>query len=269
MTMRLEAFPMLFSSLALGAAGVALTLACTVPPPPPPTVDLDAFEALRAEQVRLGQELQKLNTEVAERSMQTPEPARQPARQELTAPTPQLTRQVEAIAARLEKLEKKTQATARTADLPILAHLMEPRPKLTPEQRQQKVSELRAEAMDGTQMDILRIVALQQLRSLGKGARTGDVAQSMIYLAQGTEDPEIRAHVWRNMHRADDKQLIDPMIQALSHDTDTRVREEAAESLGFFLDVPRAKAALEHAMRNDATRGVRREAERSLEGKNR
>ena len=114
MTMRLEAFPMLFSSLALGAAGVALTLACTVPPPPPPTVDLDAFEALGAEQVRLGQELQKLSTEVAERSMTAPEPARQPARQELTVSTTQLTQQVEAMAARLEKLEKTRATAART-----------------------------------------------------------------------------------------------------------------------------------------------------------
>jgi len=126
-----------------------------------------------------------------------------------------------------------------------------------------------AQAMDGTEMDILRVVALQQLRNMGKGARSGDVVRSMIDLAQGTEDAKIRADVWRNMHRAADRQLIDPMIQALTHDTDANVREGAAESLGFFLDVPRAKAALEHAMRNDAARGVRREAERSLDGRNR
>ena len=213
-------------------------------------------------------ELERLQEEVLKPPMV--EPATAPERQELPFRATQLSEQINTIAARLEKLEQKAQAAAtRTAGLPALAHLMQPQPKLTPEQRRQKVAELRAEAMDGTEMDILRIFALQQLRSLGKGARSGDVARSMIDLAQGTEDPEIRAHVWRNMHRADDKQLIDPMIQALAHDTDARVREEAAESLGFFLDVARAKAALDHAMRSDAARGVRREAERSLDGRNR
>jgi HEAT repeat protein len=225
MTMTPQLLPTTLSVLALGAAGVALTLVSMVPPLPPPVIDSNAIA---------------------------------------------LTQQIEVVAARVEKLEQKAQAAAtHTVGLPILANLMESQPGLTPEQHLEKVSQLRATAMNGTEMDILRIVALQQLRSLGKGARTGDVARSMIDLAQGTEDPKIRAHVWRSMHRADDKQLIDPMIQALAHDTDARVRQEAAESLGFFLGVPRAKAALDHAMHNDAARGVRREAERSLDGRNR
>ncbi len=270
MTMTPELLPTTLSTLALGAAGVALALVSMAPPPPPPVIDSDAFEVLQTEQLLLRQELERLRAEILKPSMVAPEAATEPQRQEQPFRANQLTQQIEVVAARVEKLEQKARAAAtRAAAAPILAHLMQPQPRLTPEQRQQKVSELRATAMDGTEMDILRIVALQQLRSLGKGTRTGDVARSMIDLAQGTEDPKIRAHVWRNMHRADEKQLIDPMIQALAHDTDADVREEAAESLGFFLDVPRAKAALEHAMRNDAARGVRREAERSLEGKNR
>ncbi|MHC4513305.1 MAG: HEAT repeat domain-containing protein [Planctomycetota bacterium] len=217
--MRPEILPLLFSAVVLCAVAAALLLACATQPPAR-AVDIDALDAVRAEQTRLRQELEQLRYEIAE--------------------------------------------------LPVPAYPSgEPQPRLTREQRQQKLRELRAQAMDGTQLDILRVVALQQLRRLGKGARTGAVARSMIDLAQGTEDPKIRADVWRHMHRAADQQLIDPMIQALVHDTDASVREGAAESLGFFLDVPRAKAALEHAMRNDAARGVRREAECSLDGRNR
>ena len=271
MTMTPELLPTTLSALALAAAGVALTLvSMPPPPPPPPVIDSDAFEALQAEQLRLREALERLRADTLKPAMVAPEAATEPQRQELPFHASQLTQQIEVVAARVEKLEQNARAaTTRTAAAPILAQLMQPQPRLTPEQRQQEISELRAEAMDGTEMDILRIFALQQLRSLGKGARSGDVARSMIDLAQGTEDPKIRADVWRNMHRAEDKQLIDPMIHALAHDTAAQVREEAAESLGFFLDVPRAKAALDHAMHNDAARGVRREAERSLDGRNR
>jgi len=268
MTMTSQSLNTVFSLLALGAAGVALTLV-SMAPPPPPTIDMDAIDALRVEQTWLRKELARLQEEMLKPPM-VAEPAATPERQELPFRTAQLTEDLKAIASRLEKLEQKAQAAAtRNASLPALAHLMQSQPRLTPEQRQQKLQELRTKAMDGTQMDTLRLVALSQLRSLGKGARCGEVARSMINLAQGTEDPKIRAGIWRHMHRAKDRQLIDPMIQALAHDTEGRVREEAAESLGFFLDVPRAKAALEHAMRNDAAKGVRREAERSMDGKNR
>ncbi|MHC4078950.1 MAG: hypothetical protein ACYST0_10985, partial [Planctomycetota bacterium] len=108
MTMRPEILPLLFSAVVLCGVAAALMLACATQPPAR-AADIDALDAVRAEQARLRQQLEQLRYEIAGR--------------------------------------------------PVLADPSgEPQSKLIPEQRQQKVRELRAQAMDGTQMDILRVV---------------------------------------------------------------------------------------------------------------
>jgi len=125
--------------------------------------------------------------------------------------------------------------------------------------------ELRARATDPSLSAEERLQALRQLRSnRSKNARSGEVAQAMVLLAQTSPDPKVRADVWRQMSGADDPYLIPHLIQALRTDVDAKVREEAAETLGDFRDRPEARAALEHAKQFDKHDDVREQALRSL-----
>ena len=106
--------------------------------------------------------------------------------------------------------------------------------------------------------------ALRYLRGVD-GGRSPSVVAAMIHLAQTSQDPEVRADVWRQMSQAKDKQLVAPMLQAVQSDSHPKVREEAAETLGDFLDEPGVRSILQHVAANDAEDDVRRQARRSLE----
>ena len=54
--------------------------------------------------------------------------------------------------------------------------------------------------------------------------------------------------------------LIEPLVEALLTDEDEDVREEAADSLAFYLNDPRAMMALENAAANDVSMKVQRHA---------
>jgi len=60
--------------------------------------------------------------------------------------------------------------------------------------------------------------------------------------------------------------MLGPLLDALAHDTSTKAREEAAETLADFLPDARVEAALRDAMDSDPDRSVRRQAARSLTG---
>ncbi|MCB9891633.1 MAG: HEAT repeat domain-containing protein [Planctomycetes bacterium] len=109
-----------------------------------------------------------------------------------------------------------------------------------------------------------RMRALRHLRGI-EGGRSPSVVAAMIHLAQTSQDPEVRADVWRQMSRAKDKQLVAPMMQAVQSDAHPKVREEAAETLGDFLDEPGVRSILQHVSENDVEEDVRRQARSSLE----
>ena len=112
---------------------------------------------------------------------------------------------------------------------------------------------------------------LQALRGLrgrqdgaGQDARIAIVPE-MLELARTTEDPMVRADVWRQMSGCTDPALRYPLLESAANDATSRVREEAVEALADFLPDPEVEAQLQHIMANDPDRGVRREAETLLE----
>ena len=82
-----------------------------------------------------------------------------------------------------------------------------------------------------------------------------------------TQNSEIPADIIRQLHRAQLEELADPLIYYLRNDSSEEVREEAAETLGDFLDFPRVREALTQARNDDPAARVRRQAERTLEAK--
>lgn len=112
-----------------------------------------------------------------------------------------------------------------------------------------------------------RLLALRELRGLGKGARGGAVADAAIRLVQSSSDPKIRADVWRQMSRANEEVLVPYLIQSLQFDADPEVREEAAETLGDYPTHGDAVAALRAASENDAEQRVRQQCKESLAGR--
>lgn len=126
-----------------------------------------------------------------------------------------------------------------------------------------ETQKMRTTAMNAAQSEEQRLEALGALRGI-EGGRDANVVASMIHLAQTSKNGDTRADIWRQMSRAKDPQLIAPMLHALQTDTHAKAREEAAETLGDFNDRGDVRAALEHASKQDADAGVRRQAAESL-----
>lgn len=111
------------------------------------------------------------------------------------------------------------------------------------------------------------LLALRSLRMArtadGKDPRL-DVLPEMIRLAESSQDERARADVWRQLSGVDDRSLLQPLLHALQNDPSSRVREEAAETLGGFLPDASARNALEFAAENDASPDVRAQCYESL-----
>lgn len=112
----------------------------------------------------------------------------------------------------------------------------------------------------------LRIQDLEKLRALpfGMDVPSQDTLQSLVKLWSSEESARNRRDVIRAMMGITDKGLIDPLIAALKSDDEEDVREEAVDYLAFFLDDPRARTALERALKNDPNPKVRRHAKDAL-----
>lgn len=112
-----------------------------------------------------------------------------------------------------------------------------------------------------------QLAALKQLRGQrladGSDARLA-VLPEMLHLAQASEDGALRAEVWRQLNGLKDPGLQVALLDALASDSNARVREGAADSLGAFLPDPGVEDALRFAQENDADPGVQKQAAASL-----
>ena len=88
----------------------------------------------------------------------------------------------------------------------------------------------------------------------------------MVDLFRRSEDAEVRADVFRNLHGVTDPLLRQPLLDALGGDPSREVRSEAAETLDRYLDDPAVRAALEYAAASDPDKSVREQARESLGG---
>ncbi len=109
-----------------------------------------------------------------------------------------------------------------------------------------------------------KIAAWQKLRFESNAYDDAAVA-TIVQLGLSSKDPAIRADVWRQADgRSTHPALAPALVQALQVDGEARVREEAAETLVKYLDVPGVREALTAASSGDADEKVRRQASRTL-----
>jgi hypothetical protein len=253
---RTELFALLLGGTALILALVPWLLREPVSVPAPD--GRQGLEELRNGQADLQQRIEELEAHL--RTMQVSNPdQRLPVQPAVPAD----------FTARLEALETEAAESAamrRTLERfdldPGLVRLLGA--QLTPEGVPLELGELRVQAMDPSLGEQERLQTLRQLRTRGEGARNGEVALALIDMAMRSQDPSVRADVWRQMSGAKDPALVQPLLQCLAGDLDAEVRHEAAETLGDFKDRPGVRAALEYAMNSDTSEAVRREAQTAL-----
>ena len=107
----------------------------------------------------------------------------------------------------------------------------------------------------------------QKLTALGiieKGG--GDVSASvaaMLQLAQTTQDPAVRAKIFRALDDFKDPQLIQPFVTALQ-DPDPNVRLRALRGLRQFNGRPEVREWFQYVAKSDADPKVQKEAQRAL-----
>lgn len=178
---------------------------------------------------------------------------------ELERQVAELKEQQDAAAAAAKEAEAQHESGALT----LLGHLRSRRSKpLTAED----LAALKTRATDTTGDAETRLQALRRLRGV-RGGRSREVVLSMIDLVRTSEDADVRADVFRQLHRVTTPELEQPLLDALRSDTSAKVREEAAETLDHYLDSPAVVQALREAAENDSDRGVRKQARESLDGR--
>lgn len=129
----------------------------------------------------------------------------------------------------------------------------------------------RATFLDTNRPAAERLKALRDLRPSGTAgypheyvdggaALSGEVAAAAIQLAARSEEPHVRAAIWQTMAGVGDAILVQPLILALTHDPEHRVRGAAAEALATHRDQHGVLEALEIAADNDADASVRKAA---------
>lgn len=133
------------------------------------------------------------------------------------------------------------------------------------EQRQRIVDAPRV-ILDPTQTALAKSEAWEALRRADASTWTDAVVAEIVRVAQTSDDPEVRANIWRcadadRAHRL----LRQPLLDAVLRDADERVREEAAETLENYVDDPAVVTVLERIVQSDASPAVRDEARRALE----
>jgi hypothetical protein len=111
-----------------------------------------------------------------------------------------------------------------------------------------------------------KLAAHERLRRV-PDAYTPPMVQELLRIAETSQRAETRADVWRFFDGASRlPHLVPPMLQALANDADWIAREEAAETLGNYLDDPVVLGALRWTAEHDAHERVRAKAQRTLLG---
>jgi hypothetical protein len=116
---------------------------------------------------------------------------------------------------------------------------------------------------DSSQTEISRAQALNTLRMQG-AHKTDDVVDAGLALLAQSKEPATRIRIIRSLQGADNARVVSPMLTLLGADPDENARQEAAGTLGDYVQQPEVKAALELAASNDASERVRRRAQAAL-----
>ncbi len=120
--------------------------------------------------------------------------------------------------------------------------------------------------LDGAKSDTQKLESWSTLRGQEE-AYTDAIVQEMIRIGTSATDAAHRADVWRQADgRSKHPALAHALVLALQTDPEAKVREEAAETLEIYRDVPGVVEALRIARDGDAAAGVRRQASNSLGG---
>ena len=163
-----------------------------------------------------------------------------------------------ALERRVAALEQAPAAPAPAPDAPV-APLLPP----APPDANAGVEFLRASALDTRRTEAERVAALKGLRAV-TGARTHEVVIAMVDLLRTSKDPKVREDVIKHLHGTKDPDLVQPMIEALLHDTDEEVRAKAADDIDDFVSDAQVVRALELAKDTDASQKVRKKAAKTL-----
>ncbi len=134
-----------------------------------------------------------------------------------------------------------------------------PAPKLPPD-----IPALQAQALNPTLNARLRVDALSKLRSAGGDARSPDVVHAMVQLLQTSGDDRIRVDICRHLKGVQSDILKRQLLTSVGSDPVSKVREEAAESLGPMNQDPLVRQALEEAVQKDVSDRVRAQARDAL-----
>ncbi len=248
----------LCSTLAAVGGGLVATLLTQGPPSPAgiaPGTPGVTDTAVRTLTERIAALEQQLAAPVAERADGDAVVLRAPA-------DPELRQRVEQLEQRLDELAQRP-ATPASAVLPDLR-----RTETTPEQRllaQQQERQLHQTALlDPAATEQARIEAWRGLRRIPDSYDDAVVAV-ITQLGLSSADAATRADVWRQADsRSKHPAIATALLQALQSDAAANAREEAAETLGIYLDSPGVRQALELAAQSDADEKVRRQASSSL-----
>ncbi|MGI9202480.1 MAG: HEAT repeat domain-containing protein [Woeseiaceae bacterium] len=115
--------------------------------------------------------------------------------------------------------------------------------------------------------DETKATAWRTIRYSAAQAWTDDIVMEAVRIGTTSTDPWIRADIWRQAHANHTHPLLlQPLLQALTGDSDFRVRSEAAETLDLYLGEIGVRDALQNAIEYDEHPDVRRQAQSSLKG---
>ena len=96
-------------------------------------------------------------------------------------------------------------------------------------------------------------------------AYTDEMVHELIRIGESESEASLRADVWRNFDGATNiPDLIKPLLHAVNYDGSDRVRAEAAETLGNYVNDPVVLETLRRIAENDPSVEVRRKALREL-----
>lgn len=234
----------------VSSAAVCIWLTSAPLPPQPPEVDWSRIDRLEAR-------LHDLETapRVQTAALPAPEPA--PAAHD-REPVPKVDGAAVRAALLFDVLEERLrfleERTARGGEVDTAQSM----PK-TPTK-----AEAAKWILDPAADSAQKLRAHEAMRSVADGYTPAMVAE-LIRMGTTDQNGAVRADVWRFFDgKSRFPQIVAPLVRALVADADATAREEAADTLGSYLDDPVVEPALRRAAEGDASERVRAKAKRTL-----